>query len=261
LKRFLVVSDLDGTLLGDYAALRTFRDWFAQQGHLMQIAYSSGRSFASILQSMEAYRLPTPVAVIGEVGTVIRRFPCGTQLQEWPINAQITSPRWSASLVREALGEFVSQADKRSQTDYKIEIEIELQPDEFQSEFKVSYFLHSAENGTLDHIRNRLNEWNLDAEIIYSSDRDLDILPAGVSKGAAALHLANQLGFGSDLLIACGDSGNDASMFATGCRSVIVANAQRELKSLSGAHIYHASSSFAAGVREGLEFWLSNATR
>lgn len=236
MSRLLVISDLDGTLIGDPAALAAFRDWFAERQDQLQIAYSSGRSHASMTESVREHQLPTPVALISEVGTSIRRFPSGERLPDWP-----ASPFWSASVVQEVLSPLSH---------------LELQPEEFQTQHKVSYFLHDASVVDFGRIRQSLFKRSIEAEIVYSSNRDLDILPSGVNKGAAAMRLIQSLACSLDGVIACGDSGNDSSMLLIGCRGVIVSNAQRELKTLKGDRIYHSKAAFAYGVIEGLNYWL-----
>lgn len=241
MSRLLVVSDLDGTLLGDDDALGAFQKWYASRSSLLALAYSSGRSFSSILESMRKFELPAPAAIISEVGTQIHTFPSGEPLSNWP-----ASRFWSADVVKEVL---------------KCLPKATPQLEEFQTRFKVSYFLHNAAERDLNQIHQSLKARSIEAEIIYSSDRDLDILPGGVNKGFAAIHLAEKLGFRANRTIVCGDSGNDASMMNPRCWGVIVANAQRELKSLTGEHLYHARASFAAGVVEGIEHWIGHLSR
>jgi hydroxymethylpyrimidine pyrophosphatase-like HAD family hydrolase len=45
-------------------------------------------------------------------------------------------------------------------------------------------------------------------------------------------------------------------MFHVGFRGIVVGNAQPELRALVEPHIYHATAPFAAGVLEGLDYWL-----
>jgi hypothetical protein len=92
--------------------------------------------------------------------------------------------------------------------------------------------------------------------MIYSSKRDLDILPAAASKGKAAAFLANRWQIDAERIIVAGDSGNDADMFRAEYRGIVVGNAQSELKSLKTPRIYHATSMFAGGVLEGMRYWL-----
>jgi hydroxymethylpyrimidine pyrophosphatase-like HAD family hydrolase len=91
---------------------------------------------------------------------------------------------------------------------------------------------------------------------VYSSNRDLDVLPAGVDKGSAAAFLASHFGFQPRQVVVAGDTGNDASMFTHGFRGIVVGNAQAELKSLCSPDVYKSDGSYADGVLEGLEYWL-----
>jgi hydroxymethylpyrimidine pyrophosphatase-like HAD family hydrolase len=95
-----------------------------------------------------------------------------------------------------------------------------------------------------------------EVSLIYSSNRDLDILPAATNKGTAATYLARHWGIDRDNVIVAGDSGNDLEMFSAGFRGIVVANAQPELRSLHAGCVYHAQGEFAAGVLEGLRHWL-----
>ncbi|MBN1910228.1 MAG: HAD hydrolase family protein, partial [Pirellulales bacterium] len=134
--------------------------------------------------------------------------------------------------------------------------ELEPQPDEFQAPWKRSYYAEALSFDRLDEIHRRLISAGQAVEVVYSSSRDLDVLPAGVSKGTAAARLASHWGVNSWDVCVAGDTGNDASMFAQGFCGIVVANAQPELKRILAPTIHQSARSFAAGVQEGLEFWL-----
>ncbi len=236
----LIVTDVDGTLLGDDGALAEFLAWWQPRRADVLLAFNSGRFAESLVRSIDEYRLPMPDALIGGVGTEIVDGRSGAPLDGWPP----IDGTWNAARVRQVLA-----ADNR----------LTLQPIEFQSNFKVSYYAHQASSDDLHAWGSLLKAAALDVQLVYSSDRDLDVLPAGVDKGAAAAFLARHWNVPFRDVIACGDTLNDLAMFQHDFRGVVVANALAELKDLEGANVYHCRRGFAGGILEGAQHWLARA--
>ena len=236
---FVLISDLDGTLLGDDAALDRFAAWRHAGCVAMRLVYNSGRFFDSVVDAIEQTALPEPDAIIGGVGTQIRSYPAGKDLVNgWPRDFV----RWERDVIAAELRRYP---------------QLEPQPDEFQAEFKLSYYAHDLDPEYLDGVARKLAEVEQEVEIVYSSSRDLDFLPAGINKGTAAAQLAGSWGFEAWQVLVSGDTGNDKAMFAQGFRGIVVANAHEELRRILGPTIYHARAGFAAGVQEGIQFWLA----
>lgn len=236
----LIVSDLDDTLLGDDAALRRFAAWYDEMRPNFRLAYSSGRFRDSIRESIAATDLPEPDAVICGVGTEIYLGDADEALLPgWP---QVSGKTWNADSIHAVCRQFV---------------ELEPQPAQFQSRYKLSFYAYDLDEAYLARLRQALDAAGQKASVVYSSSRDLDVLPARTHKGAAAGHLADHWQVDRRRVIVAGDSGNDATMFHEGFRGIIVGNAKPELRALSGPHIYHAADCYAAGVLEGLDHWLA----
>jgi sucrose-6F-phosphate phosphohydrolase len=232
----LLITDLDGTLLGNAESLRAFAAWRRRAGGALRLVYSSGRFLNSVRASIEEFELPTPDAIICGVGTEIYDVAANNRLEEWPRLRSEWNPAAVATvcLTRETL---------------------RLQPAEFLSKFKISFYGHELDDAFLSRLSHDLTNAGQCASIIYSSNRDLDVLPAGTHKGAAATYLARSWKFNFRDVIVAGDSGNDLSMFHEGFSGVIVGNAQPELRSFAGSNAFHAQRPFAAGVLEGLHHW------
>ncbi len=235
----LIVSDIDGTLLGDDTGTRSFADWFEARRHKLALVYATGRHFESAVEAVRTTALPEPDAVICSVGTEIRYYPSGRLIPDW--QDQLEASHWDVEEIRHLIGALPR---------------VRRQPDEWQSAHKASFFLHDATSAELDRVHEALWCHGFSPEVVYSSSRDLDILPAGVNKGHAAAFLTLHWGFRPWHVVASGDSGNDDSLFRHGFRGVIVSNAQPELGRLNSQLVYRARQSHARGVLEGIRYWL-----
>ena len=239
-KPYLLVSDLDDTLLGNSSALRRFRDYYVSEcADLVDVVYSSGRFADSIRNDLSESDLPKPSYIIGGVGSEIRSYPDNQVMEDWEA---AMSTDWSADRVVHTLED---------------DDTMKLQPQSSQSAFKVSYCYPNATQDHLEKVRRRLSEAGLKTNIIYSSQEDLDILPAGVDKGTAAEFVARHLGYANEQVITAGNSGNDATLLKHGFHGIVVANAHHQLRDLVRKyHAYQSPNDHAAGVEDGLRHWL-----
>lgn len=235
--RFLIVSDVDGTMLGDDDALERFAAWLSSRREEFYLAYNSGRLPDSIRESIETTLLPEPDALIGGVGTQIEFYVNRQTLDDWPVSGAT----WDPLVIRETLAACEG---------------LDLQPEEFLSEHKLSYYAYGASKNDLALWKSLLEKNGQCVQLVYSSERDLDFLPVGVNKGTATAHLAEHWNIRAERVLVCGDTGNDRSMFEQDFLGVVVGNALPELKSLESPHIYHAQGHCAAGVEEGIRHWL-----
>ena len=109
-------------------------------------------------------------------------------------------------------------------------------------------------------MKEALIEAGIQAQIIYSSDRDIDVLPINSGKGNAVRHIQENPDI-PKCTVVCGDSGNDIALLEIALLSrntfgIIVGNARPELKKWYQINrrdtLCLANSNCAAGILEGL---------
>lgn len=231
----LLVADLDGTLLGDDAALARLAAWLQERRDRYRIVYASGRHLASVLDVIARTDLLQPDAVASAVGTEIHD-PAGRPWPGWLERLD----GWTGDGVRrvlEALPWLVPQ------------------PDSAQTGLKASYDVPGLAPADLDTVRDALAAAGLPSTLVYSADLHLDVLPSTAGKGHAARFLANAWSVAPESVLVFGDSGNDLQMFQQGFRGTIVANALPELGRGVGPDAYRSPLAFADGVLDGLRHW------
>lgn len=238
----LLSTDLDGTVVGDNDATRRFRDfWHALPDDVRPVlVFNSGRLIDDQLALLEEVPLPQPDYIIGGVGTMLHAKK-RSELETAYTHSLGTGfdPRKIADVMTDIAG-------------------VSMQEERYQHGLKSSWFLHGADAAALAGIEAALLAADIDARIVYSSDRDLDILPKAADKGAALAWLCGQLGIGLDESVVSGDTGNDRAMFELQTiRGVIVGNALPELVSLAHQddRFFHSTAKEADGVIEGLRHW------
>lgn len=234
----LVCSDIDGTVLGVPEAVVEFRRvWHEMAGDRPILIYSTGRLLEDAKRVIREGGLPMPEFFIGGVGTMVEEVKSGEVLKEY---SEVLDQNWD----REKVDELVRGIDG-----------IEAQADEQQHAWKSSWFWSDASEVDLERLRSLLKEAGLEAQVIYSSARDLDVLPLTANKGNALRWICARLGIELDEAVVCGDTGNDASMFLVpGVRGIAVGNAEPELLgAVREVDAYLAKGECAAGVMEGLK--------
>ena len=116
----------------------------------------------------------------------------------------------------------------------------------------------------------------MEASLIWSVDEPeqiglLDILPRNATKLHAIEFLQQRLGYGQDEVIFAGDSGNDLSVLASPIRSVLVANAEADIRQqaqqlaerngcsdtlyLAREDSFPLGGNYSAGILQGVAFF------
>jgi sucrose-6-phosphatase len=241
----LFVTDLDHTLVGNDESLDQLNLILHQYRQIQgtKIVYATGRSPGSYQDLAANKGLLTPDALIAAVGSEIYLDAVMTPDAVW---ADKLSTNWQRE-------EIVMIASRFA--------DLDPQPQSEQRSFKVSYYLSaSVAAAVIIQLQEIFTNQGIDVEIIYSGNRDLDILPRGGDKGTAVQFLRDRWQLDQANSVVCGDSGNDISLFKYGAeRGIIVGNAQSELRLWHQLHPvnYHylAVADYAAGILEGLKYF------
>ena len=240
MSKLLLVTDLDNTLIGDNDALKRLNAWFRahRQTYDSKLVHATGRSLKSYQRLLTQTLLLEPDVLIASVGTEIYY---GDALDEaW----SILSSNWNRAGIA-AIAQQFSQLIP--------------QPESEQRPFKLSFVLTPENRFILPELEAQLITKEMEAEIIYSNDHDLDIVRRKVNKGSALTYIRQVLGFTAEQTVVCGDSGNDIALFTANTLGIIVGNVRRELlqwhqDNLEGDR-YLAQAQYAAGIIEGLKYF------
>lgn len=234
----LFSSDLDGTLIGNPESTRRFRlAW--ENLHREQkplLAYNSGRLVPDIQHVIALEGLPKPDYLIGGVGTQIYDV---AQQRLWTEFDRELAPGWDLAKVKAAVSRLPGVVE---------------QPAPFQHAYKSSWFLERATRPLLERLEADLRDVGVEASVVYSSLRDLDVLPKRATKGNALRWLCAQLGLPLTDVLVAGDTGNDSAMFLLpGVHGILVENAQPELfEAVVEIPVYCSRQILADGVLDGL---------
>lgn len=242
----MLATDLDGTLVGAAEPLSALNAELGRLGDRLMLVYVTGRSLPSVLGLIAAQNLLIPRYIIAGVGTSIHRGPAWEPDAQWD---RRLARHWSAERVRASASFFPALIP---------------QSPECQAPFKCSYFLpEEGASRTIASLQDTLRIQRVSARLIYSSGRDLDILPVRAGKGNALRYLATRLGVPMAAVLTCGDSGNDRDMLSLGGPAAVMANAQPELLASLPSGAYRCKAPFASGILEAMEHfgWLSDPAK
>lgn len=237
----LFSADLDGTLLGEPAENRRFRAAWAAFPQTVKplLVYNTARHTADVRALIGDGTLAAPDYLIAGLGTEISSAP------HWaPFPGYKASIRagWNTTAAREILAN---------------EPGITPQPAQYQTPEKLSYYARRID---LESLASRLSKAGIEARLVHSSGRFLDVLPARAGKGAALAWLCARLGIDGGNVLVAGDTANDADMFQLrGVRGIIVGDTG-ELDEFA-AHPAHFRATKAGpdGVIEGLAHFSNGA--
>ncbi|MEW5307867.1 MAG: hypothetical protein WDW36_010240 [Sanguina aurantia] len=224
----MLVSDLDGTMVGDDEASGAFKAWWQEAGVTRGgvLVYNTGRALDSFqaLLSDKSHCLAPPDALISAVGTKVYEFESGRwrEDQEW---TALLGEGWDLAVAREAAYRTLAQVGKDV---------MHFRPPDEQNDHKVTCGLAVAVlPQALASLSALLEGGGVQANVIVSGAGDwryVDIVPIRAGKLEALHHVRRRHGFEVSSTVACGDSGNDILMLSGLNPAIVVGNAQPDLR-------------------------------
>ena len=258
----VLATDLDGTFIPLEGNAQNTTDLLTLQSELQRrnagLVFVTGRHLASVLGGIEQHSLPTPAAIICDVGTSVYVWNAAGE------------PEPVAPYAEHLAGIVASTPTEELRRILGAVEGLMPQEDEKQGAFKLSYY---ANADRLDELVARvqavLDQTAAPYSMIHSvdpfnGDGLIDLLPAGVSKAFALRWWAEQQGLSHNDLVFAGDSGNDLAALTAGFRAIVVANADRFVaRQAYEAHrraghvgrLYLANSPASSGVLEGCRWF------
>ena len=259
----LIVSDLDGTMIGNDEHTRAFRQYWESTAKPpgSKLVYSTGRSLESYTRLIEAKAdvMVQPDGLICAVGT--RVFQPGDDKERLWVEdeswAEALDMNWSYDVVMRAAREAIDACGHDN---------AHFRPAEEQNRHKVTVGVRDELAGVVERkLREACESNGLDNKIIISGSggwKFVDCVSAGAGKLESLEYMRKRLGFKLLDTVACGDSGNDILMLSGQTRCIVVGNAESELRQwanervlqgeLAVERIFLATENEALGILQGL---------
>ena len=236
--RHYLVCDIDDTLTGDDRAMRQLTDLINDRDDIL-FGIATGRNLQSARSFIEQSRLPDPSLLITSVGTRIDyNFGRVSHDLHWDRHIQF---RWQPHEIRTLL----------SQIDW-----LEPQESEAQTHDKISYYLDRPQPNAARAIKTLLRKSSLQARVVVSRNRCVDVLPVRASKGHALRYVSWRFGIDMSHVLTAGDSGNDIDMLRGLSRGIVVGNYSKEVGVLrKSKDVYFSAQANAAGILDGLKHY------
>lgn len=228
-----LATDLDGTFVGDKEALQELLNYYEQLPERVFLVYITGRHLASAIELITQENLPTPDVLATDIGTTIYTFSDGKWVED-----ELWAKQMKENWCPERIAELASLCPG-------------LENQGLPENRRVSFYASSSND--VKHFEQSLIDARLPHNLIYSSGRDLDVLPQNSGKAAALEFILKRHHIDDKRLLVAGDSGNDFDMLNLGYHSVVVGNGLEDLADLEEREtLYRAEAHCAGGI---LEAW------
>lgn len=226
----LLATDLDGTFLAGSPAGRQSLYERISRSPDIRLVFVTGRGLPLVAPLLHEPGLARPEILVCDVGATVvdqRHQPIQPLMREieacWPGEAVV------AQAVRHIPG-IVRQEQPQAR--------------------RVSFYCEA--DAVSDELQRIVAE--LGCDLLYSADRYLDVLPAGVNKGSTLAKLVRHLGIDPQEVLVAGDTLNDLSMYEQGFKGVCVGASEPGLLEATRGrdHVLHADGPGCDGILQAL---------
>jgi HAD superfamily hydrolase (TIGR01484 family) len=230
----LLATDLDGTFLGGKSSYKQQLYQLIRENKDIRLVFVTGRSLATVIPLLNDLMIPYPDFIICDVGATIVH---GHTLEPVEQLQSAIEQKWPGTL--KILGQLKDITELKYQ--------------EVPQERRCSFYTEQEYIAA----KVKLKVTELDCDVIYSSNKFLDVLSAGVNKGSSLVKLVNYLCIDHEDVLVAGDTLNDLAMYKCGFKGVVVGKAEEKLVKATEniANVYLAEFEGAGGILLGLEYF------
>ncbi|WP_096363951.1 HAD-IIB family hydrolase [Thiohalobacter thiocyanaticus] len=234
----LIVCALDNVLMGDEEAQQELVSRLEKSGEHIGFGVATGRTLDSAMKLIKASALPMPDVLITSVGSEIHYGHRMVHDQAWLRHIDF---RWEPDKLRDAMKQFKG---------------MKLQPKTEQHPYKISYFIDSRKGPSRREVVRHLRKLDLHANVLFSRNMFVDLLPIRASKGTALRHVSVRWNIPPEKILIAGSCGNDADVLSGNTLGVVVGNHSDEIERLRGwPRVYFAEGEHAWGILEGINYY------
>ncbi|MEN8669014.1 MAG: glucosylglycerol-phosphate synthase [Alcanivorax sp.] len=228
----LLATDLDGTFLAGDPDSRLKLYQLVVSHPEIQLVFVTGRGLESVLPLLSDPTLPQPDYIICDVGGTV--VDGRTQQPVQAIQGEIDNLWPGERLIEESVAHIEG-----------------LQRQEVPQERRCSYFC--SVDAVTDELKGIVED--LGCDLLYSSNKFLDVLPRGVNKGKTLRNLVEHLQIEQSHVLVAGDTLNDLSLFEQGYNGVCVGASEKGLLTATenSTRVLHAQAPGCGGILEAIE--------
>lgn len=234
----VLISDIDETLIGDRKAVKALMGVLREHRDKVGFGIATARRLETALEALKEWGIPVPDVMITALGTEIYYGPNLSPDVSW---SNHIDHRWDRERIRKRLGRMKG---------------IKPQNEADQRPYKLSFYVDRGKAPSAEEIEHILWQEGLHANLVYSQQRYLDVVPERASQGMAIRYFADKWGIPIEQVAVAGDSGDDIDMIRGRMLGIVVGNHDPEMEVLrSRKRVYFARAEHARGVLEGLEHY------